>query len=190
MGGPGESLVESLVAADLADERPGRCTTFCEPSTPHPVDYAAGLAIAASVGAGYRFPGPFSVDAVVSNGARGHTDGYNHTEKRTLVISYSTFLITTTLGVHLPVVGLHAGPVVARTSWEVTENSVELSHTGTFTVGGTVALSAGMDVGEVNISVRSGLRVFPERDMVLDNGVGLRTRYRAVYVGVMVRGGG
>ncbi|MDX1675034.1 MAG: hypothetical protein R3314_09590 [Longimicrobiales bacterium] len=185
-GGPGPSLVESLEAADLGDTRPERCyVQTCVEAVEHPFYFDDGLNVVAFIGARYRFPAPFSLELIGSNGQRGHAEGFNMDTKETLIVSYASFMLTATGGVHLGPLRLEAGPVLNQILWETTRNSDKLREQGKPVFGTVVGASGSIRISEVYLSLRAGVRQFPTIDL-RDLGVPLEAEYSSFYVGVTV----
>lgn len=186
-GGPGPELVEALRHIELDDVRPGGCRgTVCVEPTAHPFYFDEGLDLAVLLGFRYRFRAPLSVEGLISNGARGHAEGYDAEARDHLVVSYASFLLTTTLGAHLGPVRVEAGPVFNSTRWKSTFNSTRETKDGTFTVGGLVGASASFRFKEVLISLRTGVRRFPSAGIENPLQVQLEAGYDSFYVGASV----
>lgn len=186
-GGPGPSLVDALTEVDLADDKPGRCYgVTCVSSTEYPFYFDDGLNISAFAGARYRFGAPFSMELLLSNGQRGHAEGYNDQDKRTLLVAYASFMLTATAGVHLGPVRLSAGPVVNNVIWDVKRNTQDIGKQGIPVVGLTLGASGSIRIRDVLVSLRAGARRFPTTDLQPTFNVPLQADYRSFFVGIAV----
>lgn len=186
-GGPGGALIDALHTADLADVQPGRChATTCVDPVEYPFHYTEGLNLAGFIGGRYRFDIPLSFELTVSNGPRGHAEGYNDELKEHVIVAYESFLAAATAGLHLGPIRLEAGPVINHTSWELTRNSRTIDEQGIPVIGGTVGASGGVRVGEVFLSLGAGLRRFPTGGLEPAFHIPLQADYRSYFVNVSV----
>lgn len=188
-GGPGPALVDGMRAAGFDDIRPGVCYgTNCPYAVETPFYYNAGIDLAAFGGFRYRAPGPFSVETLISNGQRGHAEGYDSGGRGHLLVSYASFILSTTVALHVGPIRLEAGPAVNRTGWAATRNHSRTIEGKTVTLGGTAAVSGEVRVGELLLSFKSGLRQFPAVDLRDPVWLALDVDYYSVLVGVTVTG--
>ena len=186
-GGPGPSLVDALAAADLGDDKPGRCYAItCVSSTEYPFYFNDGLNVSAVAGTRYRFDAPFSVELLLSNGQRGHAEGYNDQDKQTLLVAYASFMLTATAGVHVGPLRLSAGPVVNNVIWDVKRNTQDIGKQGIPTVGVTLGAGGSIRIRDVLVSLRAGARRFPTTDLHPTFNVPLQADYRSFFVGIAV----
>jgi hypothetical protein len=184
-GGPGPGLVDGLAAAGLDQTKPGRCTgVVCLEDVEHPYYFREGLGVVGRLGFRYRFDRPVSVDVVVAQGPRGHAKGYNDLDKNAVVMSYTTYVLTTTGGVHLGPLRVDAGPAVSRTTMEGTRNSVDTGAENTITVGAALGVEGSFPVSGGLVSLRTGLRYFPATELVNTVNVPARAEYTSLQVGV------
>ncbi|HSH45613.1 MAG TPA: hypothetical protein VK966_07140 [Longimicrobiales bacterium] len=187
-GGPGDALVRSLREAGLDDVRTQSCpapNAQCE-DVAHPFHFSEGIPIAGFIGARYRFTLPVSVEALVSNGERGHAEGYNEERSEHLIVGHTSFLLTTTAGAHLGPVRIALGPTLKATRWKVTRNSGAANRQSTMSVGATAELSAALFTRAAETRFRAGYRAFPDRDLSGTLHEPLEAEYRSFYVGVTV----
>ena len=148
-GGPGAALVTGLRAIGMDGTRPGACyVTVCVDPVVHPFYFDEGLNLSVFLGVRYRFHAPVSIDALFSNGQRGHAEGYDDDTFDHVIIRYSTFIFSTSLGAHAGPIRLAAGPVLKTTGWKSTLNATRDSSDRTFAMGGMVNASAGVRFSE------------------------------------------
>lgn len=186
-GGPGPSLVQELAEAGLDDPRVRPCfpQVPCT-ATEYPFYFDDGLDIAAMVGARYRWDRPFSIQAVLSNGRRGHAEGYQEEPYDHVLVRYASFLTTVSFGLHLGSVRLEAGPALNATNWSGVRRNAD-PRKGTVTeLGAAGGVSVGFRAADVQLAVRAGGHMFPSTDLGNSLLVPLRSEYRSFYVGVSI----
>lgn len=181
-GGPGPSLATSLTAAGFDDYRFEGIGTRVD----YPQFYDAGLNLVFFLGAHYRFRGPYSIDAIVSNGSRGHAQGYDAAGPDRLLLRWSSLLLTSSAGVHLGPVRLAAGPTVNVLFWDTERNWAQERTFVTPVPGATAVASARFPAGDVLISLQTGVRAFAPADLAPALRLPLETRYSTWFVGVTV----
>lgn len=188
-GGSGAALAGALAAAGYDDFFRGACAGgTCPNATQYPFYHNTGLDLAAFAGVRIHPPGPFSLEALVSNGQRGHAEGYDQETRRHLLVAYASFILSAGLGVHLGPLRLEAGPALNRIGWEVTRNSASTVERSTVTLGGMAAVSGELRVGDALVSLRAGLRRFRPADLRTRAQVPLEPDYRSLIVGLTVTG--
>lgn len=186
-GGPGPALVDALEAAGMDDVRYGACLqTVCPNGVQHPFYSNAGIDLVAFAGLRYRFRAPFSIEARISNGQRGHAEGYDETAKRHLLVSYVAFVFSGTAALHLGPLRLEAGPALNRTAWTATRNSVNETQGRTWTLGGVAAVGGELRAGDALISFKAGVRQFPGADLLEPVSVPLQVDYDSILIGLTV----
>lgn len=180
-GSPGESLVAALESSGWGDDRTGWGR-----SQEYPFHFGEGIDLIAWVGARYRFGLPLSVEVLLSNGPRGHAEGFNETEQQVLVVAYSSYLVMATGGIHLGPVRLEGGPVVSRMSWNATRNAQEIGSEKMAVVGTALGASGTVRLSDVLVSLRAGIRQYPEVDLRNAPRFPIRAGYDSFYVGLTV----
>lgn len=183
-GNPGASLVSTLEADGWGDRRSG-----LGGGREHPFHYTEGIDLMAFVGARYRFGLPFSVELLLSNGPRGHAEGYNRAESDVLVVAYSSYLVAATAGIHLGPLSLEGGPVVSRMSWNATRNAQEIGSEKMAVVGTALGATGTVRLSDVLVSLRAGIHQYPDIELRQALRVPLRADYESFYVGVTVSPG-
>ena len=181
-GGPGPSLARSLEAAGFGDyhfEGGGVRADY-------PQYYNAGLNLVLFLGAHYRFEGPFSIDALVSNGSRGHAQGYDAAGPDRLLLRWSTALLTSTAGVHLGPIRIGAGPTLNVLFWDAELNWSDLGSYMTPVLGGTATATARLRTRSVVVSLNAGVRTFMDASLEPAPGLPLETGYDSWFVGLTV----
>ena len=181
-GGPGSEVARSFVEAGYGDNRTPRAGVRQE----YPFDYTDGLNLAAFVGARYRFDAPYSIELIFSNGHRGHAEGFDGGDLSELTVSWASFLITATLGVHLGPVRLAAGPTLNAMYWSATLNEQDLGGPNTTVLGATALAAAEIPTQDVLVSITVGTRSFPTVDLVEAAFIPVTAYYRTFFVGVTV----
>lgn len=181
-GSPGPTLVASLADAGLDDTR----SRSGRPGIEHPFYYDAGLKLTAFLGGRYRFPGPVSLELLFSNGSRGHAQGYDASQHRTLVLAWSSLLVTSTVGVHLGPIRLGAGPTLNALFWDAEWDWEDDDAFTTPLLGLTGGITADVPVADVVISLRAGGRAFPAVEVNPTLRVPLDAQYNTFYLGLTV----
>jgi hypothetical protein len=186
-GNPGSDLVYALNAAGLDGVRPGRCAgPYCNPDEQYPFHFADGIGLTLSMGFRYRFTLPVSLEAMVSNGPRGHAEGFDDVTNDHLIVSYSAFVLASSLGVHIGSLRLAAGPAFLSTGWAATYNAADTEKTTSVQLGTTVGMSYGLRVGDAVLSLRASVNDFP-RDVVPNPmDLPIQAQYRTYRLGVTV----
>jgi hypothetical protein len=152
----------------------------------YPFYFDEGLDIAAFVGGRYRFGGPIALEVLLSNGPRGHAEGFNDANSDHYVVRYSSFLLSNAVQGHFGPALIEAGPVLSYTAWDASRNSSDAGATGDWQIGGHAGVGAELPVRSVRISLRVGGRVFPQTDLRGSLGLPLQPDYRSYYVGLTV----
>lgn len=178
-GDLGSDLVDGLTEAGFDD-------------TVDRVDYpyygAEGIEIVGMLGFRYRFDSPFFVEAVVSNGERGRARGYRQDDRYELIVSYASFLLTATGGAKLGPVVLEAGPVLNGTNWGRNRNDIAVGTARTAALGGVAGVGLSLDLPDVLVSLKAGVRAFPEVNLTESLEVPVQVGYRTLYVAVTFAG--
>jgi hypothetical protein len=186
-GGPGDGLVESLGAAGLDQTRPEECyVTVCTEAEEHPFAFDDGIGVAVLAGIRYRFAAPLSLEALLSNGVRGHAEGYNQDTYGHLVVAYAPWVFSSTLGGHVGPVRVGAGPAVLRTGWQATANSTRVENSRTVSVGGAAGASVDVALPSVVLSVRAEWRTFPSATVDNPDRLALEASYNELIAGVTI----
>lgn len=172
-GGPGPSLAASLTATGFDDYRLEGGGARID----HPRFYDAGLNLVFFLGGHYRFRGPYSIDAILSNGSRGHAQGYDAAGPVRLLLRWSSLLLTSSVGVHLGPVRLAAGPTVNVLFWDTERNWSQERAFVTPVPGATAVASARFHAGDVLVSFQTGVRTFAPADLAPAMNLPLETRY-------------
>ena len=180
-GSPGESLVASMEAAGWGHDKTG-----WGGAQEYPFHFDEGIDLVAFIGARYRFSAPLSIEVLLSNGPRGHAEGYNRIEQQVLVVAYSSFVVTATGGIHLGPIRLEGGPVVSRMSWDATRNAQEAGNEQAMVLGTTFGASGTVRLSSVLVSLRAGVRRYPEIDLRDELHLPIRADYESFYVGLTV----
>lgn len=181
-GGPGASLLDGLTAAGMDDTK----MAWGSGTTRYPLHYTEGLNVVAFIGGRFRFDAPLSLELLLSNGQRGHAEGYSATDQETLVVAYASFLASVTGSVHLGPVRVGAGPVINAMAWDATRNSQDAGSATTSLVGGQVEGGFSVRAGDTRVSLRGGVRRFPPVDLGPAIAVPMEAEYRSFFVGVTV----
>ncbi|MFO7894632.1 MAG: hypothetical protein R6U63_12930 [Longimicrobiales bacterium] len=181
-GGPGSSLAGSLAAIGFDD----RLFEGGGGWVDHPRLYDAGLNLVFFLGGHYRFPGPYSIDAILSNGSRGHAQGYDGSGPDRLLLRWSSLLLTSSVGVHLGPVRLAAGPTVNVLVWDTERNWSDERTFVTPVPGATAVASARFSAGDVLASLQTGVRTFAPADLAPALSVPLKATYSTWFVGVTI----
>jgi hypothetical protein len=184
-GSPGPALADALRAAGMDGVRSGTCNgVVCIEPVEHPFYYDEGLNLSFLLGVRYRMEWPISFEILLSNGARGHAEGYNSATFDHLVVSYTSFVLSTTVGAHLGPLRFEAGPVFNSTGWKSTLNSTEVVDDRTLSVGTAIGISAGVDFKEVVLTLHAGYRRYPSPEFDTPIRTPLTADYSAFYVGL------
>lgn len=180
-GALGPSLVEELTDAG-----------FDDPVDRAAVDYpyygAEGIEIMGMLGFRYRFDSPFFMEAVVSNGERGRARGYREEDRYELIVSYASFLLTATGGAELGPFRFEAGPILNGTSWGKNRNDIVVGSARTASLGALAGVGLSLDLPEVLLSLRAGVRAFPEVSLSNSLELPVQVGYRSMYVAVSFAG--
>jgi hypothetical protein len=178
-GGPGPSLVASLDRAGFGDTR-------LEADGPyeHPLYVYAGLELSGFVGGRYRFRNPFSIDFVISNGSRGHAEGYRSYGQTTLFLFWTSIRLTSTVGVHVGPVRLAAGPTMNTVFWDAEINSVSIDGFTRVVVGGTGTVSVNIPGDGVLFSLVAGARAFPAMSLRPELEEPISAHYGTLFLGI------
>ncbi len=178
-GGPGPSLVASLDDAGFGDTR-------IESDGPyeHPLYVYAGLELTGFVGGRYRFRSPVSVDFLISNGSRGHAEGYRSYRQTTIFLHWTSIRLTSTVGVHLGPVRIAAGPTLNTVLWNAEVNSVSLDDFTVPVLGGTSSISLNIPGDGVLFSLVAGARAFPAMNLQSELEEPISAQYGTLFFGV------
>jgi hypothetical protein len=182
MGGPGPSLARSLSAVGLGDSHQSGSGVI----TQYPEYYEAGIGLTFFVGGHYRFRGPYSVDFVVSNGSRGHAEGFDNSGPDRLLIRWTTAMLTATAGIHFGPFRLAAGPTLNMIFWSTERNFSENPGLTTPIAGGTALLTARIPTRDVLVSLTAGARTFGTADLSTVTELPISARYETWFVGLTV----
>ncbi len=186
-GNPGSDLVHAFDAAGLNGVRPGRCAgPYCNPEEEYPFHFADGIGLSLAMGFRYRFAAPVSLETMVSNGPRGHAEGFDDVTSEHLIVSYSAFILASSIGAHLGPFRLAAGPALLSTGWAATYNAADTEKTTSVRLGGTLGLSYGLRIGDAMLSLRASVHEFPDDQVPNPMDLPIRTQYRTYRVGVTV----
>lgn len=183
-GGPGPALVSEFLKAGYDDNLP--CSVQCEGQNSFPLYHDEGLNITGMAGIRYRFDRPFSLEALVSNGQRGHSQGYSADRGTHLVVSYAAYVMAVTAAAHLGPLRLEAGPVLNGTSWQVTRNSARRRDARTTALGATVGASGGVRVNGMAVSLKVGARRLQAADLRSELLLPLEPEFVTYFIGLTV----
>jgi hypothetical protein len=184
-GSPGPGLVDGLDALGLGDTRAGQCYgTVCVDGVDHPFYHDEGLDIAALAGVRYRAHRLLSLEALISNGQRGHAEGYNAETREHMVVAYASLLLSTTVNGHLGPFHLEAGPAVSTTGWRATRNSTTTIRSRSWALGTTVGAGVSVPFQEVVLTLRAAVRRFPHVELEVPSRQYIEADYRALIVGI------
>jgi hypothetical protein len=185
-GGAGASLLESLEAAALNHTVPRRCVVnICQEAIEYPFIGGEDFNVTLSLGARFRFRAPFSVELLISNGVRGHGEGYRDVNtKEHLIVTYVPLILSGTVGVHLGPVRLAAGPAINRTSWNAIYNSGTEKTTDVSVLGALGEASFQVPVREVAVALRVQGRLFQDARVENPMQVPLSASYRGLVIGL------
>lgn len=181
-GGPGPSLAGSLADNGFDDYRFEGGGARVD----YPRFYDAGLNLVFFLGGHYRFPGPYSIDAILSNGSRGHAQGHDASGPDRLLLRWSSLLLTSSVGVHLGPVRLAAGPTANLLFWDTERNWSQERTFVTPVPGATAVASARFPAGDVLVSLQTGVRAFAPADLAPALNVPLEATYSTWFLGVTV----
>jgi len=182
MGGPGPSLASALTAQGMGD----RHMAGSGEVTQYPLYYDAGIGLAVFLGGHYQFRGPYSVDFLVSNGSRGHAEGYSNSGPDRLLIRWSSGMLTATAGVHLGPVRLAAGPTVNMIFWDMERNWAPQPALTTPLLGATALATARIPARDAVVSLSAGVRAFGRADLSDALGLPITAQYDTWFVGLTV----
>lgn len=182
VGGPGASLSRSLTAAGFGDLH----TEGSGVRVQYPEYYDAGIGLVFFLGGHYRFHGPFSVDFLVSNGSRGHIDGYDNSSPDRLLIRWSAATITSTGGVHVGPLRLGIGPTLNMIFWDSERNWSKQPNLTTPVLGGTALVTARLPAREVLVSLTAGYRAFTTAHLSPAIDLPIDARYETWFIGLTV----
>ncbi len=182
-GGPAASLVESLEAAGWGETSDRLGTGPVE----YPQAYTEGLNLTFMAGGRYR-QGPVSVEALFSNGTRGHAEGFRATPRSNLLITWMSVRATATVGVHFGPVHLAAGPLLEAIFWSGEQNWSDLEGTMTPVLGGTATAGLSFPVGRERLALTAGARALPTIDLRPSLRLPVEARYGTYFIALMVQG--
>lgn len=185
-GGPGQTLLTALVDNGLG-ERQDCQDTLCHTSEDYPFHFQEGIGLSVTLGFRYRFDAPVSIDVLVSNGQRGHAEGYRGQPNQAhLIITYSSYLVASTVGVHLGPIRVGVGPASLISFWNAVENAATGEYTTTGSVGGGAEVSYSVQVPSAMLALRA--RGFSFRSARIPNPLDLpiQASQRLFEVGITV----
>lgn len=175
----GQGLVDGLADAGFDD-------------TLERVDYpyygAEGIEIMGMLGFRYRFDSPFFMEAVVSNGERGRARGYREDDRYELIVSYASFMLTATGGAEVGPFRFEAGPILNGTNWGKNRNDIVVGSARTASLGAVAGVGLSLDLPEVLLSLRAGVRAFPEMSLSSSLELPVQVGYRSMFVAVSFAG--
>lgn len=154
-GGPGAVLEAELGAAGY-DDRPYSCSSDCD----FPFYHDEGLNLAMALGFRYRFVAPFVIEAILSNGQRGHAEGFSSDARGHLTLAYGTLILASTAGAYIGPIKVAAGPALNRISWDVTRDSRNAGRGVSVAPGGTVEMAMDLRAADTLFSLKVGARRF------------------------------
>lgn len=175
-GGPGPSLVDAMDVSGFGIDRARDCIRCAV--LDYPLLFREGIGAAAFIGFAYRPDLPLSVEVLLSNGDRGQVEGYNGLRDGVLVVTYTSYLVESTVSAHLGPLRIGAGPVVGRMNWKATRSVGNDEDTQTSAAGITATAGLSLPLPDGTLSLRGGVRRFAERDLP-DLGVPLSFRYES-----------
>ncbi len=187
-GGPGPDLVSALDRGGLGDVQPGTCAgAICQDSTYYPQHFSEGIGLVVTLGFRYRFPGPYSLDALLSNGQRGHAEGYTEQPlQNQLTVTYNSYVLKSTIGVHLGPIRLGVGPALLFTEWNAVANSAVEEHSSSRTVGTVASISYSVSLPSTVLGFQAGVQQFGSVDVPNSMKIPIDAAYRTWNVGVTV----
>ena len=187
-GGPGQDLVDALARGGLDDIRPGTCAgSICQDSVDFPFHFRDGIGLAVTLGARYRFHAPVSVEMVVANGQRGHAEGYREQPlQQHMTVSYSSYVLGSTVGAHVGPLRLGLGPALLLTSWSAVQNAAVTESSSSSTFGGMAAVSYSVRLPGTVLSLRASAQRFGPARVPNPMQIPIEADYRSYELGITV----
>lgn len=185
-GGPGPSLVASLADIGLDGYHQEGVTDIAY----YPRYHDEGIGLVFLLGCHYRFPGPFSLDLLASNGSRGHAEGYGGhgydpvPGAPRVLLRWSALAVSSTAGIHVGPVRLAVGPTLDIITWDVENTTARNAHFVTPVLGTTGTATVRVARSDVLISLTGGVRRYGTVELWKQLGLGIRARYSAWFIGV------